>query len=277
MKISAVVALLCVASGVASAAEPEAAPAAASSPAATPTTPPPNPKAIPVPDMPVVKKTELEGGLIAEDLKIGEGYEVQAGGSVVAHYHGTLKEGGKVFDSSFERGEPIAFPLDGVIEGWQKGVPGMKVGGIRRLTIPSKMGYGEQGAGANIPPNSDLVFVIQLVDALRYEDVKIGDGETAELSNVSVTTYTIKGADGTVIEKADAAKPYIWIPGEYLPMASGITGMKVGGKRTITVPKEFNQANPQAPKTARPSDVPITIEVELLNVRNLGGGRGGRR
>ena len=69
------------------------------------------PKGLEVPSLPIVKKTELEGGLIIEDMKIGEGYEVKEGGAVVAHYHGTLKDGGKTFDSSFERGEPIAFPL----------------------------------------------------------------------------------------------------------------------------------------------------------------------
>jgi peptidylprolyl isomerase len=98
--------------------------------------------------MPIVKKTELADGIIAEDMKIGEGFEIPEGGAVVCHYHGTLKEGGKKFDSSYERGEPIAFPLSGVIPGWQKGVPGMKVGGIRKLTIPSAMAYGERGAGA---------------------------------------------------------------------------------------------------------------------------------
>jgi hypothetical protein len=97
---------------------------------------PVNPKAIPVPDGPVVKREEKENGLIIEDIKIGEGYEIKPGGAIVAHYHGTLRTDGSVFDSSFERGEPAAFPLTNVIQGWQQGVPGMKVGGVRRLIIP---------------------------------------------------------------------------------------------------------------------------------------------
>ncbi len=225
---------------------------------------PPNPKAIPVPDMPVVKKTELADGLVAEDMKLGEGYEVAEGGSVVVHYHGMLKEGGKVFDSSYNRGEPIAFPLGGVIPGWQKGVPGMKVGGIRKLTIPSKLAYGERGAGADIPPNSDLVFIIQVIDAVQSTDVKAGDGEVATAQCVAVTTGVVKDADGKEIAKYDAAHPYIWFPGEL----QGIEGMKVGGTRSIRIPKEFNQANPGM-ETGRPTGVTLSYELQLNALRNL--------
>ncbi len=281
MPLIKVVSALVAVSGIALATlalQPDSKPA---QPGATPPAPPaaapvapPAPKGIPVPDMPVVKKTELEGGLIIEDMKIGDGYEVKPGGAVVAHYHGTLKDGGKVFDSSFDRGEPIAFPLTGVIEGWQKGVPGMKVGGVRRLTIPAKMGYGERGAGADIPPNSDLVFVIQLVDALQVTDTKEGAGEPASNQCVAVTNYTIKDKDGKEIEKSAPGVPYIWLPGEYEAIQFGVEGMKVGGKRTLTVPKEMNVTSPQAGSN-RPNDVPVTIELELVGLRNLP--RGGHR
>jgi FKBP-type peptidyl-prolyl cis-trans isomerase len=246
----------------------------AAAPAAQPDAPP-APKGIPVPDGPVVKKTELEGGLIVEDIKIGEGYEIKPKDMVIAHYHGTLKDGGKKFDSSFERGEPIAFPLDGVIEGWQKGVPGMKVGGIRRLTIPSKMGYGERGAGADIPANADLVFIIEMVDALRVEDVKVGEGEAATGMCIAVVAQTIKDASGKETQKNDAAKPAIWISSEFQPLSTGLEGMKVGGKRIIHVPKQLTQANPQFGGNW-PTEGPITMEFELLSIRNLPSGRGGR-
>jgi peptidylprolyl isomerase len=251
--------------------DPKAAPAATPPPAAAAATPaaPAAPKAIPVPEGAVVKKTELEGGLIVEDIKLGDGYEVKSGGAVVAHYHGTLKEGGKVFDSSFSRGEPVAFPLTGVIEGWGKGVPGMKVGGIRKLTIPSKMAYGENGAGQDIPPNSDLVFTIQLVDALQIEDVKVGEGEAAKGQCVAVTTHTIKDKDGKEIEKKVGNDLYIWFPGEHQGVNFGLEGMKVGGTRKIIVPKEMNVSPPQA-MSKRPQNVPITLEVNLVAVRNLG-------
>jgi peptidylprolyl isomerase len=187
----------------------------------------------------------------------------------VAFYQGTLKDGGKVFDSAFDRGEPVAFQLNGVIEGWQKGVPGMKIGGVRRLIIPSKLGYGERGAPPTIPANADLVFIIQLVDALQITDEKEGTGEEAAGQCVAVTTHTITGADGKVIEKADASNPYVWIPGEMQGMQYGVYGMKVGGKRKLVVPKQLNTGNPQA-GNGRPANVPVTIEFELIALRTLG-------
>lgn len=242
---------------------PTATPAAAPAPA-------PAPEGIPVPDGPVVNKQELEGGLIIEDIKIGDGYEVKAGGSVVAHYHGTLKaDPTKVFDSSFRRGEPATFPLSGVIEGWQKGVPGMKIGGIRRLIIPAKMAYGDQARGPDLPANSDLVFIIQLVDALQIEDLKVGDGEAATNPCIAVTAYRVMDADGKEVQKVTADKPYIWVPGEWQGLNMGLEGMKVGGKRKISIPKELNITPPVLGDTGRPSGVKLVVEVELLTLRNL--------
>ncbi|MBL8762889.1 MAG: FKBP-type peptidyl-prolyl cis-trans isomerase [Phycisphaerae bacterium] len=231
---------------------------------------PPTP--IPVPDGPVVKRAEFDGGLIAEDLKIGDGYEVKPGGAVVAYFHGTLKDGGRVFESSFERAEPVSLPLSGMIPGWQKGVPGMKVGGVRRLTIPAAMAWGERGAGADIPPNADVVFTIQLIDALQVEDLKVGDGEEASIQCVAATACVVKDKDGKEVERAEATKPYLWLPGEFQPVQFGIEGMKVGGKRRLIVPKEMNVTAPGV-ETSRPAGVPLTIEIDLVSVRNLGGPR----
>ncbi len=96
------------------------------------------------------------------DLKEGDGETVAAGATVTAHYTGALAKDGTIFQSSHDMGQPIAFPLDGVIKGWQDGVPGMKVGGKRRLLIPAEQAYGSQ-AQNGIPANSDLVFDIELV------------------------------------------------------------------------------------------------------------------
>lgn len=224
--------------------------------------------AVPVPDGPAVNTEELEGGLIVEDLVIGDGYEVKEGGAVVAFYHGTLKADGTVFDSAFDRGEPVGFSLGHVIQGWQKGVPGMKIGGVRRLTIPAALGYGPGGAGDKIPPNADLVFVIQIVDALQVEDLVVGTGTEVSAQFLAATAYTVTGENGEVIEQFSTADPYIWVPGEFQPIDFGVPGMKVGGKRRLTVPKEFNYAHPQA-MSARPEGVPVVIEVELLGVRNF--------
>ncbi len=96
------------------------------------------------------------------DLVPGTGDEVKAGATVSAHYTGAVAKTGKIFESSKDRGQPATFPLANVIQGWQEGVPGMKVGGTRRLIIPAAKAYGEQSPSEDIPANSDLVFDIEL-------------------------------------------------------------------------------------------------------------------
>lgn len=97
------------------------------------------------------------------DTVEGDGTVVSEGATITAHYTGALCKDGTIFQSSHDFGKPVTFGLDQVIAGWTKGVPGMKVGGTRRLVIPSAMAYGSARAAANIPPNSDLVFDIELV------------------------------------------------------------------------------------------------------------------
>lgn len=97
------------------------------------------------------------------DTIIGTGDEVQPSQTITAHYTGALVKDGTIFQSSKDFGQPATFGLEQVIEGWTKGVPGMKVGGVRRLIIPSAQAYGSVRVAANIPPNSDLVFDIELV------------------------------------------------------------------------------------------------------------------
>lgn len=98
-----------------------------------------------------------------DDTTLGSGAVVQPGATVTIHYTGGLASDGTIFDSSLrgDNPQPATFPLDMLIAGWQKGIPGMKVGGKRRLYIPSELGYGDSGAGS-IPPNADLVFDIEL-------------------------------------------------------------------------------------------------------------------
>ena len=98
------------------------------------------------------------------DIIPGTGTEVPAGATITAHYTGALCKNGIIFQSSHDFSQPVTFGLDQVIRGWTEGVPGMKVGGMRRLIIPSDMAYGSVRAAANIPPNSDLVFDIELMD-----------------------------------------------------------------------------------------------------------------
>ncbi len=105
------------------------------------------------------------GKLIIEDIKIGEGREVKSGDTVVMHYRGTLVDGTK-FDSSYDRNQPFTTQIGvgQVIKGWDQGVPGMKIGGKRKLTVPADLGYGERGAGEVIPPDATLIFEVELLD-----------------------------------------------------------------------------------------------------------------
>jgi len=100
-----------------------------------------------------------------EDLKIGTGAEAKAGQDVKVHYVGTLTNGSK-FDSSRDRGEGFEFSRGAgeVIKGWDQGVAGMKVGGMRKLTIPPELGYGARGFPPVIPANSTLIFEVELLE-----------------------------------------------------------------------------------------------------------------
>lgn len=104
-------------------------------------------------------------GLKYTEVKIGTGAEATVAKRVYVHYTGTL-ENGKKFDSSLDRGQPFDFILGQgmVIAGWEEGIKGMKVGGKRKLVIPSKLGYGDKGAAGVIPPKATLIFDVELMD-----------------------------------------------------------------------------------------------------------------
>ena len=116
--------------------------------------------------------SESVSALVKKDVKVGDGAEVEKGDMISVHYTGWLYDAsathnkGKKFDSSRDRGQPFGFKLGAgrVIDGWDQGVVGMKVGGQRTLTIPSSLGYGARGAGGSIPPNATLVFDVELLN-----------------------------------------------------------------------------------------------------------------
>lgn len=110
------------------------------------------------------KPTQSSEKLVVEDIEEGEGTAVKSGDAVVVHYKGTLTDGTE-FDSSYTRGEPFETLIGtgAVIQGWDEGIVGMKKGGKRKLIIPPELAYGQQGQGS-IPPNSTLIFEVELVD-----------------------------------------------------------------------------------------------------------------
>lgn len=111
--------------------------------------------------------TNVTSGLVVEDLVVGTGDEIKSGDTVKMHYLGKLSTGEK-FDSSYDRGEPFTTQIGvgQVIKGWDQGVPGMKVGGKRKLTIPASLGYGDQGIGP-IPGGATLVFEVEAVGIVK--------------------------------------------------------------------------------------------------------------
>jgi len=112
-----------------------------------------------------VRMVQMDNGLSYEIVTEGTGAVAASGHTVVVHYTGTFLDGAK-FDSSVDRGTPFEFRLGSgmVIRGWDLGVEGMKVGEVRILHIPSNLAYGERGAGGAIPPNTDLIFEVELLD-----------------------------------------------------------------------------------------------------------------
>ena len=116
----------------------------------------------------VAKTVTTASGLKYVDVKVGSGVSPVKGKQVKVHYTGTL-ENGKKFDSSVDRNEPFTFVIGvgQVIPGWDEGVMNMKVGGKRKLIIPSKLGYGAAGAGGDIPPNATLLFDVELLDVAK--------------------------------------------------------------------------------------------------------------
>ena len=109
----------------------------------------------------VLSTSVLDSGIVIDELVIGTGEACPEGATVTMQYHGTLADG-TVFDTTRDDGPRGPWLLSKLIDGWKQGVPGMKVGGIRRLTIPYQLAYGEAGS-SSIPPKADLTFVIELV------------------------------------------------------------------------------------------------------------------
>lgn len=220
--------------------------------------------------------------LVKEDVKVGTGAVAAAGDLALVSYRGTFKDG-KVFDTNIKAdGAPFTFVIGAgnVIKGWDLGVEGMKVGGVRKLSIPYSLAYGEGGQGETIPPKSDLFFEITLHDLVKKgeenvfdkEDVKVGTGPEAQEDDIVSVQYDGKLVNGKKFDSSrDRKEPFEFqvgggtvIPG----WDSGVRGMKKGGIRKLRIPPAIAYGA-QSPPGIGPNQV-LLFEIEVLEIRKKG-------
>lgn len=234
------------------------------------------------------------------DNVVGTGDEAQAGKVAVVHYSGWLYDPnaadlhGKAFDSSVNRG-PFSFPLGArrVIQGWDQGVVGMKVGGKRTLIIPSQLAYGERNVGNGlIPPNSDLIFDVELLEVVTPAprpveeqpnvpvekiDKKVGKGKEAVAGKKVTVHYTgwlrnpkAKDQHGKEFDSSRKREAFTFTLGarEVIPgWDQGVAGMKEGGKRTLIIPAVMAYGKSGVGNGLIPPNSDLVFDVELLKVK----------
>jgi peptidylprolyl isomerase len=223
---------------------------------------------------------EIMPGLSYVDSVIGTGDLVGKTDFVVVHYTGwvyTDGQKGEPFDSSVERGEPISFSLgeSRVIEGWDKGLPGMQVGGKRTLLIGHEMAYGVNGRPPVIPPAATLIFDVELVDILRV-DITVqeeGTGAVAERGDMLNVHYTgwlwVDGAKGDQFDSSHkTGQPFKFPLGQGRVITGwdkGMEGMKVGQKATLIIPPGLGYGA-QGSRGSIPPNATLCFEVELVSI-----------
>lgn len=253
---------------------------------------------------------ELEGcgdppeELVTEDLAEGNGVAAEASSTLSVKYVGVLWPDGKEFDSSWSRGEPATFGLDQVIPGWSEGLVGLKEGGRRLLVVPPDLGYGSQGAGSDIPPDSTLVFVVDLVEvvppievpealqtkpevqipagtppptSLQVQDEVVGAGPDAKTGDSVTLNYV--GVAWSTGEEFDSTwergQPAEFTLGRLVPgFNQGVEGMKVGGRRRIVIPPDLAYGAAGQPPAIAPNETLVFV-VDLLAVDPAQGAQGG--
>jgi peptidylprolyl isomerase len=248
------------------------------------------PKVDPLADINPEDLITTDSGLQYVLIEEGTGETPQAGDLVEVHYTGMLEDGTK-FDSSYDRGQPIIFPLGTgrVIPGWDEGIALLKVGSKAKLVIPSELAYGETGAGGVIPPDATLIFDVEListrsgqpteVDAadftttdsgLKYYDLVEGDGAAPEEGQTAVVHYIGWLEDGTMFDTSLLRGQPFSFPvgtGQVIPgWDEGVASMKVGGKRQLIIPAELAYGEKGAGGVI-PPNATLVFEVNLLDIQ----------
>ncbi len=210
------------------------------------------------------------GKLQIKDVKVGTGPAAKAGDALTMDYTGKLTSG-KVFDSSVGK-TPFNFVLGQgqVIQGWDKGILGMKVGGKRILTIPAAMGYGAQGSPPVIPPNATLVFVVELrkIDGITVQTLKPGRGAGVKNGDTIKVHYKGMLKDGTKFDSSyERNEPFdvtIGKTGLIPGFTQGLLGMKLGEKRKVTIPPALGYGARSVGPI--PANSTLVFELELVKV-----------
>ncbi|MCC7429659.1 FKBP-type peptidyl-prolyl cis-trans isomerase [bacterium] len=234
-------------------------------------------------------------GLKYVDTVVGTGESPKQGDRVTVHYTGTLTDSAKTkFDSSKDRNQPFTFKIgEGqVIPGWDEGVMSMKVGGKRVLTIPPNLAYGERGAGGIIPPNSTLIFEVELLktetpkppvkivideskvtktaSGLEYVDTVVGTGAAPQAGKVVTVHYTGQLTDGKQFDSSvERGEPFNFMIGQQQVIPGwdeGVMSMKVGGKRILRIPSNLAYGERGAGGVI-PPNATLIFEVELLGIQ----------
>ena len=230
------------------------------------------------------KPTPPPPKLVVSDITVGKGEAVVKGDQVTVDYTGTLADG-KVFDTSKKPGrEPFTFivGVSPVIQGWHQGLVGMKVGGVRKLIIPSNLGYGEKGSPPVIPPNATLVFTISLhkvedlIDRLKISIIHPGEGATLAWGDVAMIKLTGKTADGSVFISTGESMPLgarfaVGVSPAPPGFTLGVVGMKKGERRTVIVPPELGFGATGQPNLKIKPNETLTLDVELLSIGDSAG------
>ena len=210
----------------------------------------------------------------SQDIVVGVGSAAIAGNDLTVHYTAYILGGDTVANTKIS-GSPlnITLGIETLLDGWETGLPGMQVGGIRRLTIPPEMAYGVVGfVPDNIPPHATIIYDIELIaldQSFMIEDLMIGTGAKV-FSGASITVhYTGMLQDSTVFGTSVGGDPYVFTIGTGALITGweeGLRSMKVGGTRRLTIPPEKGYGSQGAPPDI-PGNAILIFEVELLGIQ----------